>query len=145
MKLSDLLNYRLELILLFLVVVLGADDTLYVAGISECYLLLIALAMCFGYPLCRTHARRTSYVSPDTLEMYLLFTSHLIWLEIYMGLVLILISKVIGLFQPYTLQMLLNNGILFGVSVCVAGVTYRFLVKLFSSRCNFMRSKEEQS
>lgn len=123
----------------FIGLLLRASDTdpLSAIGISAIILFMTAVSVYSRYPLCRIHAKRTLLVAPEGLELFLFFTGHFMWVIIYTVFILILISKVIGLFQPYTLQMLLRNDILFLVSVGVAGVTYHFLVKLFSSRLQF--------
>ena len=123
----------------FIGLLLRASDTdpLSAIGISAIILFMTAVSVYSRYPLCRIHAKRTLLVAPEGLELFLFFTGHFMWVIMYTVFILILISKVIGLFQPYTLQMLLRNDILFLVSVGVAGVTYHFLVKLFSSRLQF--------
>ena len=139
LKLNSVFIFKMWAIFLFVGMILIVADTgpLSVIGISLIFLFLITILVYSRYPLCRIHAKRTLLVAPEGLEMILFFIGHLLWILIYTGLVLILISKVIGLFQPYTLQMLLRNDILFVVSVGAAGVTYHFLVKLFSSRLQF--------
>ena len=139
LKLNSIYIFKMWAIFLFVGMILKVADTglLSVIGISLIFLFLITILVYSKYPLCRIHARKTLLVSPESLEIILFLIGHLLWILIYTGLVLILISKVIGLFQPYTLQMLLRNDILFLVSTGVAGVTYYFLVKLFSSRLQF--------
>lgn len=126
MKLSD---YCLEIYLLFFSLIFPKGSVAVLFG----YLLTKSFVIGIRYPLFRMYTKRTYFISPTNMEFISLFPSHILWVISYTLLILFFISKIIGLFQPYTLQMLLNNHFLTAASVCIAGLTYNIIMKSFSA------------
>ncbi|WNY24073.1 hypothetical protein MmiHf6_13980 [Methanimicrococcus hongohii] len=125
--------YLIIILMAIIVSILPHEHSLLLISVHTLVLFIYGIRR---YPLLYTYVKNNVFLSSKEAEGLIVLISNFIYPLVFLLISMILISQIINIFTPFTLQYVLNSPILNGVSFIVSGFAFVFAVDYLTKLIN---------